>query len=183
MDLIYELGAAFQDFMDASPGALLGLVLIWVVGLPFVLLHELGHGVAAVLLLDEDAELAVGTTAELASVRLGRISVTLNALSDPRSPAGVAEFDDARASARDVVLIALAGPAVSLLGTVATAWAMSAVGPGVVHDLLWAATAWGAVLAFNLVPMTLTKRRGGPTTFKSDGRLALDALRVVWALR
>jgi hypothetical protein len=50
----------------------------------------------------------------------------------------------------------------------------------VVHDLLHAATAVGVLAVLNLVPLTLRERRGGPA-FQTNGRLALDALRVVRA--
>jgi hypothetical protein len=91
-------------------------------------------------------------------------------------------FDASRATIRDVLLIALAGPAASLAGTVISAWALSAASPpGVVHDLLWAATLTGVFGVLNLVPLRLQEGRTGPT-FRSDGRLALDALRLARAL-
>jgi hypothetical protein len=96
---------------------------------------------------------------------------------------GVAEFDATDATARDVLLIALAGPAASLVGTMLTAWALSACSPsGVLHDLLWAATLGGAFAVLNLVPITFQEQRDGPPV-RTDGRLALDALRVARALR
>lgn len=76
----------------------------------------------------------------------------------------------------------MAGPAVSLAGTVATALALSAVPSGVLHDVLWVATGTGAVCVLNLVPLTIEQRRGGPV-WRTDGRLALDALRVMRELR
>jgi len=65
--------------------------------------------------------------------------------------------------ARDVLLIAVSGPAASLLGTVLSAWALSAAAPsGVLHGLLWAATAAGVVGVLNLVPLSLRDRRDDP---------------------
>jgi hypothetical protein len=85
--------------------------------------------------------------------------------------------------ARDVLLIAVSGPAASLLGTVLSAWALSAAAPsGVLHGLLWAATAAGVVGVLNLVPLSLRDRRDDPP-IASDGRIALDAARVLRALR
>jgi hypothetical protein len=53
---------------------------------------------------------------------------------------------------------------------------------GVLHDALWAATLGGVFGVLNLVPLSLRERRDGPTV-RTDGRLALDALRVARALR
>jgi hypothetical protein len=82
-----------------------------------------------------------------------------------------------------VLLIAIAGPAASLVGVVLTARGLSACAPaGVVHDLLWAATLGGVFGVLNLVPLSFQERRDGPA-FRSDGRVALDALRVGRAVR
>jgi hypothetical protein len=79
-------------------------------------------------------------------------------------------------------LIALAGPAASLLGFVVTVWALSAAPSfGLLHDLLWGATAVGAFGVLNLVPFKL-HGKPGEAPLRSDGRLALDAARVVRAL-
>ncbi len=108
--------------------------------------------------------------------------MAINALEQPNHASGAAEFDASHATARDVLLIAVAGPAASLVGTVLTAWALSAAPEsGVFHDLLWAATLGGVFGVLNIVPLTLQERRGGPS-FRTDGGLALDALRVARAL-
>ena len=79
-----------------------------------------------------------------------------------------------------VVWIALAGPAASLCGLCVTASLFStAAGAGVVHGLLWAATLTGVgAVVLNLVPFEL-RDRDGLTTFRSDGRVLLDALRAL----
>jgi hypothetical protein len=69
------------------------------------------------------------------------------------------------------------------MGTILTAWALSATSnAGVVSNLLWAATFAGAFGVLNLVPLRFQERRDGPA-LRTDGRLALDALRVARALR
>lgn len=87
-------------------------------------------------------------------------------------------LDDSRARAGDILLIALAGPAASLLGTIAAAWLLSGTQSGLVcHAVLWSATGAGAMLTIvNLVPMELLERSGN--RWRTDGRVALDALRL-----
>ena len=96
----------------------------------------------------------------------------------------VAEFDATRATARDVLLIALAGPAASLAGAVTTGWALSAGSPsGVLRGLLWAATLGGVfATVLNLIPFRFREGRDEPT-LRTDGRVALDALRIARAVR
>ena len=52
---------------------------------------------------------------------------------------------------------------------------------GVVHDLVWAAVVVNVFGVLNLIRIEL--RDGGGSVSRSDGRLALDALRALWALR
>ena len=73
----------------------------------------------------------------------------------PARVAGTAEFDTSCATARSVLLLALAGPAAS--------------------------TGVGVFGVLNRVPLTLHERRDGPVV-QTDGRLALDALRIARAL-
>jgi hypothetical protein len=183
VDVLYSLADAIVRFMDSSPGLPISLVYLAVGSLPVTLLHELGHAVAARRLIGGDVQVSVGSAGKLAEMRLGQIALAVNALSYPGRASGVAEFDASRATARDVVLIALAGPATSLFGTVLAAWALSAASPsGVLHDLLWAATLAGVFGVLNIIPLSVQERRNGPA-LRSDGRLALDALRVARALR
>jgi hypothetical protein len=183
MDLLYEIAEAIVRFNDSAPSFPIALVYIMVAGLPVILLHELGHAVAAVQLLDEEVDVSVGEVGKLAELRLGQIALSVNALAHPGKAAGAAEFDASRATARDVLLIALAGPAASLAGTVITVMALNAVSPGgVVHGLLWGATVVGVFGVLNLIPFRFRERRDGPA-FTSDGLLALEALRVARALR
>jgi hypothetical protein len=101
----------------------------------------------------------------------------INAFARPDRAGGLATFDASRATPRDMLLIALAGPAASLVGFVVAAWAMSGAPHGLLRDLLWAATGDSAFAVLNLVPLTLSERRGG-SALRTDGRIALDALRV-----
>jgi hypothetical protein len=182
VDLLYDLLEAFVRFMNAGPPFPLDVLYLVVAAVPVVLVHELGHAIAARRLLGAPVTVSVGGAGKLAELRLGEVAITVKALSHPGRAAGVAEFDASRATARDVLLIALAGPAASLLGTVLTAWAFSVTaGSGAPNHLFMAATLAGAFGVLNLVPISFQERRGGATV-RTDGGLALDALRVARAL-
>jgi hypothetical protein len=138
VDALYNIADAIVRFMDSSPAFPIGLLYLAVAAVPVTLVHELGHAFAARRLIDGDVQVSVGSAGKLAEIQLGKVALAVNALSHPGRAAGVAEFDASRATARDVLLIALAGPAASLAGAVLTAWALSAASPsGVLHDLLW----------------------------------------------
>lgn len=180
MGLVYDLADAVARFMTASPGIPLVFLYVAIASGPVVLIHELGHAIAARVLVDADVELSVGSTGRIAELRLGRITARINALSLRGSP-GEVTFGDARATAQDVLLVALAGPLASLGGTVVCALLLSAApNSGIVHDLLWSAVACGVVgVVLNLLPLTLQNSSGA---MRSDGRVALDALRLAWPL-
>lgn len=183
VSLLYALAHALYSFLDASPPLLLCLLYNAIVIIPLVLLHEYGHAVAASSLLGVSVEVSFGTAGQVAQFRLGQIVATVNAVNDPLGVGGQASFDASRATARDIVWIAVAGPLTSLAGTVFTALLLSTTPRhGVAHDLLWAATLTGVLATLNIVPFTYRQRRGGPL-IRTDGRLALDALRVILALR
>jgi hypothetical protein len=181
--VLYHLADAIARFMDSSPGFPVGLLYLAVAAMPMTLLHELGHAVVARRLLDGEVQVSVGSAGKLAEMRLGQIALSVNALSHRGGAAGVASFDASRATARDVLLIALAGPAASAVGVVLSAWGLSACSPsGALHDVLWAATLAGIFGVLNLVPLTFQERRDG-APLRTDGRLALDARRAARALR
>lgn len=183
VDFLYGLADTIVRFMDSGPPLLLALLYLTIVGVPATLAHELGHAIAARRLLGAEVGITVGSTAKMVEMRLGEISVSLNALAHPARVAGSAMFNASRATARDVLLIALAGPAASIVGKLITAWALSRVAPaGLAHDLFWAATLAGGFGVLELVPLTLQERRRGPS-IRTDGRLALDALRAARAAR
>jgi hypothetical protein len=183
MDPIYDAADALYRFMEASPGLPVSLLYIALAGIPVILLHELGHALAARRLLGTEVGVEVGSVGELARLRIGQIETTINAFSLPGQIGGSATFDDSRATARHVFWIAIAGPLASVVGTiVAVALYSAAPASGVVHDFLWAAVAGGVFGVLNIIPLKLQERRSGPV-LHTDGRLALDALRVTRALR
>jgi hypothetical protein len=184
VDALADLAALIVGFMDSGPPLWIALLYIAITGIPLTLLHELSHAVTAHHLIGGEVKVSVGSAGRLAQLRLGQIVLSLNALAQPGKSAGLAEFDATRATARDVLLIALAGPAASLVGAVATGWALASSSPsGVLHGLLWAATFGGlGAVVVNLIPFTFQEGRDGPG-LPTDGRLALDALRVGRAIR
>jgi hypothetical protein len=166
-------------FFAGMPAAGSFLVLMVVVGIPTTLIHELGHAVAARRLLGGEVGVRVGNAAPLATLRLGRITADINAFATPGAVAGEAGVQAARATRRDVLLIALAGPAASLaqFALCAPVYAATANG-GLVHDVLWMVTAGGAgTCVLNLVPLRVHENSTGRVV-ATDGRLALDALRA-----
>jgi hypothetical protein len=178
VNVLYDLAYVVFDFMNSGPGLLAMLIYSALVAIPVVLLHELGHAIAARRLVGGEVEITVGTAGKLANIRLGEVVMSINAVAHPGRPDGVARFDASRARFLDIILIALAGPAASLVGTIVTALLLSAASPdGVVHDLLWVATALGVVGVLNIVPITFRNRDG--TTLRTDGRVVLDVVRVV----
>jgi hypothetical protein len=183
MDLLYDVLEGGLAYQESGPPLWLTLISLVIVSIPVILLHELGHAIAAKRALRTEVEVTVGNAGRLTEVALGDISVELNALAAFAGRAGVAVFDDSRARARDIILIACAGPAASLLGTVVTALLLSAVPSGsLVHTLLWTATGVGAAaVVLNLIPMEITQRSG--ERWRTDGKLALDAYRTLEKLR
>jgi hypothetical protein len=181
-DPFYDAAQWFYVFMNSASSWYV-LVYIFVAAIPVTLLHELGHALAARALLDTPVQVAVGSIGRFAQLRLGEISMSLNAMASPARVAGSATFDASRATARDILLIALAGPAASAAGLLVAVPALAAVPEhGIAHGLAWAAVLASAFGVLNLIPMTLQERRGGPNV-QTDGRLALDAARVLRSLR
>lgn len=172
------LALTFARFVRASPSLPATLVCLAVAGVPVTMLHELGHGIIARRLLGGEVRITIGTAGKIADVRLGQINMAVNALSHPGRRAGHASFAAPRASARDIAMIALAGPAASLLGCALTGWALSASqSTGIAHDLLWGATAAGAFCVLNIIPFEFQEHRRG-RRLRSDGLVALRAARM-----
>jgi hypothetical protein len=182
-DWLYGPVAAFTMYMDEGPGLLPALVYLAIAAIPVTLLHEFGHAIVALRLLGTPVGVVVGSFGKLAQVRLGQITMSLNAVGSPASVAGSTTFDASRAEARDILCIAVAGPAASLLGLLASI-ALLAAAPeqGVAHDLVWAAILGNLFAVLNLIPLELQERADGPR-LHTDGRLALDAARTLRALR
>jgi hypothetical protein len=179
VDVLYWLAAALDDFMNAGPGGWSFLLWGFAASVPVVVVHELGHAIVAAHRLGADVEVTVGNAVKLAQVRMGRIHASLNMLPRPGHVAGSARFDASRATARDVLWIALAGPFASLVGVVVTALLLRHVPPaGVIHDLLWWMTGAGVLaVLLNLLPFKPEESDG--TKVWTDGRMALDALRII----
>jgi hypothetical protein len=168
-----------NDFMNAGPGTIWGLICILLVGIPLTLLHELGHAIVARARLGSEVRVTVGNAGRIGTLRLGRLTTTINALAVPGRLGGVASFDTRRATARDILWISLAGPAASLAGGVVADIAYRhAPAGGVVHALLWAAVLDSVFGVANLIPLRMRERRGGPA-FSTDGMLALSALAMM----
>jgi hypothetical protein len=184
MGLLSSAALGFDHFMKSGPPLVLALIYIAITSMPVVFLHELGHAVAARRLLGGSVHISAGNAGRVAELRMGQITASINALSSHHQVAGYAEFDATRATARDVVLIALCGPLASLLGLLLLIPLYSAATPGTIgHGVVWAAVAMsGFLVLLNLVPLNFQDRRGAPVE-RTDGGLALDALKVIWQLR
>ena len=183
MDLLHAFADGLYRFMEASPGFPVSLLYIAIAAIPVALLHEFGHAFAARRLLDADVSIEVGTVGELARLRLGQIETTINAVGLPGQVGGAATFDASRATAHHVFWIAIAGPLASVAGTaVAGVLYSAAPASGVVHDLLWGAVAGSIFGVLNIIPLTFQEKRAGPV-LRTDGWLAMDALRAARALR
>lgn len=180
---LYGAAAAMTDFMNSGPAFPGALLYIAIGAIPVTLIHELGHAIAARHLLDTPVSVAIGSIGKVARLRLGEISMSINAIGSPAGVAGSAEFDATNAYARDILWIALAGPAASAVGFMVSVGALAATpAGGLLHGFFWATVLGGAFGVLNLIPFSYQDRRGGPT-HQTDGRLALDAARTLRALR
>jgi hypothetical protein len=183
VELLYDAAQAITGFMDSSPPLPVALLCLAIAAIPVTLVHELGHAMAGRLLLGSDVEVRVGHAGKMAELRLGQVAATVHVLSQPGRLGGATTFDDSRARVQDVLWVAVAGPLASLAGLVLAAILLStAPTTGLLHDLLWAAVLGGAFGVLNLVPFAFQERRDGPP-LRTDGRLALDALKVARELR
>ena len=182
-ELFSEVLAPFDYFMDSEPAWLVFIVLSVLIAPFAVWLHELGHALAATRLLDEEVEITIGSFGKVLEAQIGSLRIRVNALSSPLGASGQASFAGARATARDVLLIALAGPAASACGLAITAVALAWAPPGLLRDALVIATLCGTVGVIGLVPLPLSRARHGRPAERSDGQLALEAARVLWQLR
>jgi hypothetical protein len=175
------IATTIQDFMKAGPGPLWTLVCLVLVFIPVALLHELGHAAMARARLGSEVHVRIGGVGRIGTFRLGRLIVTLNAFEVPWRLAGLAMFDARQATARDILWIALAGPAASLVGLVILVIGYRhAPASGAIHALLWAAVAESVFAVAPLIPLRLRERRGGPA-INTDGMIALSALTNMFA--
>jgi hypothetical protein len=181
---VKSLLQAFYDLMESQPG-LPGWVAAQLIVLPLtVMLHELGHGAMAVLRAQNDVRLEVGSGPVAWRGRLLRIDMAVHPLVMPAGVGGAVSFDATRTTATDVVLVALAGPLASLIGTViAWVWFASAPAGSSLSTLLAVAAATGLfATVVNLIPMSV-RDRNGAVMWRTDGWHALSAARVLISLR
>jgi hypothetical protein len=184
MDLLASIALTIDRFMNSGPPFLLSLIYLTIVAVPLTLVHEMGHALAARRLLGGKVHISVGHAGRVGQFQLGQITASINALAFPARFGGFARFDASRATARDIVVIALCGPLASFLGLLIALPLYSAAAPGTIaHGLLWA-TVLDSVFAvvLNLIPLELGERRGGRAR-RNDGGIALDAARAIWAVR
>jgi Zn-dependent protease len=106
-------------------GLLVDLAFLAVLIPALVLVHELGHALMAASLGRRVRELRVGSDDPVLTVRAGGFSMRLGAIGKATTW-GYVRFDGSRAKAWHVLLIALAGPLVSLAAGVAAGAAMIA---------------------------------------------------------
>jgi hypothetical protein len=170
--------AAGRDSSLVFVLALAGSILVRVVVQPLaVLVHELGHAVAAVLLSGQRISLQVGQPDDGGAVSIGKIDLRLGR---GTHPAHIRVLPDRLSRAR-LISIFLAGPVASLLFAVALVWLAVAIGPSRTAFVPIAIAAGAAsLLLINLVPFEqagswwLGTPLVGPAT---DGLLALRVLR------
>ena len=182
VDALYLAAGAIVEFMNAGPPILLSLVLLLVVGIPVTLVHELGHAVVARLRLGSAVDVVVGSAGKAAEMHLGDVKVRVNAPASPLRAGGSATLSSSRATARDVLLIAAAGPAASAAGALVTGWWFARPAPGLVRDALWVATLAGVLACLNVIPLKIQERLG-EAPIRTDGQLILDAARAEQAFR
>jgi hypothetical protein len=171
-------GGAIQRFIDSGPQApaLFGYLLVAAV--PVALLHQLGHAVVAARRGEAPVRASLRSTRHLLRSRLRRVRLTASLLAPSTPTGGPASFDAARASARDLTMIALGGPIASLAGFAAAASGLAwSSGHGSPHDLLWAATVVGFIAALSMLPLEVKERHSG-AHLRTDGRVALEAMRA-----
>jgi membrane-associated protease RseP (regulator of RpoE activity) len=103
--------------------------IIIVIGLPLLtLVHELGHAIAVRLRGLPLESIVVGNTDDL-TFRTGAVIVRLGRVLQDEVPAGYVRYEPTRASASDVIVIALAGPLANL--AVAPVFAAPALAGGI----------------------------------------------------
>ena len=168
---------------DSIATGLLTVIVVWSVAwVVIVFAHELGHAVAAVALTGQRVLIRMGGEPYLLRFALGRIDVRLH----PTGPVAHCELSPANVPPWRLVVIALAGPAVSValgaaLVPLASDWpAGSPIPPWLVGALAGCSVTVGVANAipFRRLPKWWTgslESETGP----SDGFLALVALRAL----
>jgi membrane-associated protease RseP (regulator of RpoE activity) len=147
-------------------------------GLPvLIFVHELGHALAVKLRGLPLRQLKVGRTSNLILV-VGGFRMELGRLHGEGDLGGYVLYDGRRATARDVLVIALAGPFPNLLGALLTGWlALRCLGAAPWLPIALVVLTWLGVV---MVDGNLrAKHLAGDPTLWSDGLWA----RVAWRRR
>ena len=167
----------FVQFMDSLPSIPVFLAIVVLVEPVLVLLHELGHGVAAASRLPGPVTVRVGGERPLLAASTGRIRLRLHPIVLPWRFDGQCVYDASSQTRTDAIVIALAGPAVSFASGL-VAWlsmhAVSAASPlhTVLQVTMFLALGTGVLC---LVPLTL--HDGQNVQLRTDGALVVAALR------
>jgi hypothetical protein len=166
----------FTNFMDGGPPPPWIVLPLFVLSQPLLaLVHELGHAGAALALSSGRVAIAIGRYPPLVARDLGRMTIAFHPVApilrnhaECTPPAPKSRTEDA--------LVALAGPAASLVTCIVARSALVHVSPGLLHDALWMVTFLSLVATVgNLVPFTFTDSQGRRR--RSDGATILAALR------
>jgi hypothetical protein len=177
---------ALADAMNGGPGFPWWIAWIALISLVVTAIHESGHLVAALWTGQEHVALRIGSFGGLIDQRLGALRADVALVGVPWRSSGDVSFDAAQTTARQMLVIALAGPAASLAGAGGTAWISASTRSSSVSEFFAMATVAGVFAGLlNLIPMTLTQgtRRNPGARVATDGRHARDALRVLADLR
>jgi hypothetical protein len=183
MATLHALAEGLEWFVRASPPAPGLFLYLAAAAIPVMLVHELGHTLVAVRRIGAPVSASGGSTRQLVRIRLRRLSFMVNELGRRADHERSASLSAARTSARDVALIALAGPLTSLvclLAAEAGLWASHE--SGFLHNVFWAIAVVSVLGVFSILPLELQERPGGRRV-RTDGRVALYAARAVRTLR
>jgi len=166
----------FQSFMDGGPPLPVSLALLFLTAPFLALLHELGHAVAALVLLPGRVVVQIGGGSKPMVVsEAGRLAVGFHPVMLPWRFDAVCAYE-APSSRVETAVIALAGPAASFITGTGAVSAFVRTESGLLHDLLGVMTlASFFTVVVCLVPLTLTDSTGA--------RLQTDGATVVAALR
>jgi hypothetical protein len=170
-----------------SPGSslhmfdlVLALVIVALLVRPLtVLLHELGHAVAAVRLADRPATAIVGR-GPWVSTKWGRVTVRFSLVPRPlRTQRGLCVYDGSGVPWRSIGWISLAGP----IATAVTLGAVLAVAPGLWttgvlarYIIFWTVVMLASDLIFNLDPRQQKPQAQAASSGFRDGWKARHAL-------
>lgn len=176
MSVIDDALRGFTEFMDGGPSLPITLAIFLFTAPVLGLAHELGHALAALVLLPGRVLVQVGGPRPLLTGEAGRLTIAVHPLVLPWRFDAVCAYEDAPASRLETVVIALAGPAASFIVGMVSLSVYAQLEPGLLHTvvgLIALASFFSVVVC--LVPMTLTDSRG--MRLRTDGATVVAALR------